>query len=248
MITLYGFGPGFGLPEQSPYVTKTEVQLKLAGLAYVKLRAMPNDSPKGQLPFIEDDGELVADSTFIRAHIERTYRLDLDEGLNPAERAAAWAIERMIENHFGFTVGYHRWLVPENFEKGPAHFVDAAPPTARAALRADLLARVTANMRGQGVARHTPEEVVQLGARSLSALSLFLGDKPCLMGSQPTGVDAAAFAMLAGLITPFFDGELRRRAEGFGNLETYVERMMVRFYPDHAWGADETMALEPEMA
>ena len=32
MITLYVFGPNFGLPETSPYVTKTEVQLKMAGL------------------------------------------------------------------------------------------------------------------------------------------------------------------------------------------------------------------------
>ena len=39
MITLFGFGAGFGLPEISPYVTKTEVQLKMAGLAYRKERA-----------------------------------------------------------------------------------------------------------------------------------------------------------------------------------------------------------------
>jgi len=70
MITLYGFGTGFGLPEISPFVTKTEVQLKMAGLPYRKERAMPPASPKGQLPFIDDGGEAVADSTFIRAHIE----------------------------------------------------------------------------------------------------------------------------------------------------------------------------------
>ena len=52
MITLYGFGAGFGLPEISPFVTKTEVQLKMAGLAYRKEKAMPPASPKGQLPFI----------------------------------------------------------------------------------------------------------------------------------------------------------------------------------------------------
>src|SRR6201996_7445407 len=115
MITLYGFGPGFGLPEISPYVTKTEVQLKMAGLAYVKVRAGPSDSPKDQLPFIGDDGERIADSTSIRAHIERKYRVDLDEGLTPDERAAAWAIERMMENHFGAAVIHQRWLVPANF-------------------------------------------------------------------------------------------------------------------------------------
>jgi len=99
MITLYGFGSGFGLPEISPFVTKTEVQLKMAGLAYRKERAMPPASPKGQLPFIDDDGEAIADSTFIRAHVERRYGFDFDAGLSLAERAQAWAFERMIEHH-----------------------------------------------------------------------------------------------------------------------------------------------------
>ena len=45
MITLYGFGPGFGLSEISPFVTKTEVQLKMAGLAYRKEKARPPASP-----------------------------------------------------------------------------------------------------------------------------------------------------------------------------------------------------------
>ena len=100
MIVLYGGGPNFGLPEISPYVTKTEVQLKMARLAYRKARANPKESPKGQVPFIDDDNERIADSTFIRAHIERKYRIDLDKGLDGRERAEAWAIERMVENHF----------------------------------------------------------------------------------------------------------------------------------------------------
>ena len=61
MITLFGGGPNFGLPETSPYVTKTEVQLKIAGLAYRKERATPQQSPKGQVPFIDDGGVLIAD-------------------------------------------------------------------------------------------------------------------------------------------------------------------------------------------
>ena len=34
MITLYTFGPAFGLPDASPFVIKAELLLKLAGLPY----------------------------------------------------------------------------------------------------------------------------------------------------------------------------------------------------------------------
>jgi glutathione S-transferase len=57
------------------------------------------------------------------------------------------------------------------------------------------------------------------------------------MGAQPCGVDATCFAMLAALLTPFFDSPLRRRALVHANLTAYVERMMARFFPEHAWAA-----------
>ena len=41
MITLYGFGPMFGLPDPSPFVLKTEIQLKLAELPFGKARCRP---------------------------------------------------------------------------------------------------------------------------------------------------------------------------------------------------------------
>jgi glutathione S-transferase len=235
MIILYGGGPNFGLPEISPFVTKAEVQLKMAGLAYRKERARPFESPKGQLPFIEDDSERIADSTFIRAHIERKYGIDLDEGLNSRERAEAWAIERMIENHFGFAIGYTRFFLPENFAKGPAHFVDYAPEDQRGALREQLLANVALNFRAVGILRHKAEEIEWLGARSLDALSNLLADKPYLMGDRATAVDAVGFGMLAGLLTPFFESNLRRRAMRYENLVAYVDRMMGAFYPEFDW-------------
>jgi glutathione S-transferase len=235
MIILYGGGPNFGLPEISPYVTKTEVQLKMAGLAYRKEQARPPESPKGQLPFIDDAGERIADSTFIRTHIERKYGVDLDEGLDSRERAEAWAIERMIENHFGFAIGYTRFFVPENFAKGPAHFVDYAPEDQRAALREELLANVGLTFRAVGILRHRADEIEWLGVRSLEALSKLLADKHYLMGSRVSSVDAIAFGALAALLTPFFDSNLRRRALRVGNIVRYVNRMMGEFYPEFEW-------------
>jgi glutathione S-transferase len=235
MITLYGAGPGFGLPEISPYVTKTEVQLKMAGLPYVKVRGAPDESPKGQLPFIDAGGVRIADSTFIRGYLERTYGLDFDEGLDPMQRATAWAIERMMENHFGWALARERWLDPANFAKGPAHFFDDAPPGAREKVLNEVKNRVFA----VGIGRHSDLEIVALGVRSLAAVAAILEDKPFLFGARPCGADATVFAMLAGLLTPYFDGELKRRAEGFGTLVAYVDRLMARFYPEFDWDLEE---------
>jgi glutathione S-transferase len=237
MITLYGCGPGFGLPEISPYVTKTEVQLKMAGLTYRKEAGRCEHSPKGQLPYIEDDGELISDSTFIRAHLEEKYAVDLDRRLDPAARAQAWAIERMIENHLGWCMVHSRWLLRANFEKGPAHFFDGAPAAMRDQLRRDVYRQVNANVRAVGIGRHTDDEIAALGEKSLDALAQLLGDKPFMMGDEPSAVDAVMFGMLAALLTPFFDSPLRRRAERFETLTAYAERMMARFYPDFAWGS-----------
>ena len=59
-----------------------------------------------------------------------------------------------------------------------------------------------------------------------------------------SGRMSAAFATLAQILTPWFDSPLRRRCEGFANLVAYVDRMMVRFFPDFAW----TAAVPPQMA
>ena len=242
MITLYGFGPGFGLPEISPFVTKTEVQLRMASLAYRKARAMPPSSPKGQLPFIDDDGQLVADSTFIRSHIERKYGFDFDAGLSRVARAQAWAFERMIEHHVYWALVGARWVDADNFAKGPAHFFDGAPQDRRERLREDAQFRVAENYLLSGLGRHTPDDDIDLALRSILALSVQLGDKPYLMGEAPCGVDATAFGALAGILTPFFTSNLRSRVEQFSNICAYVGRMMQRYYPEFAWAGEHEAA------
>lgn len=242
MITLYGVGEGFGLPEISPYVTKTEVQLKMAALPYRKLKGQREDSPKGQVPFIDAGGQRIADSTFIRGYLERTYGIDFDEGLTAAERGQAWAIERMCENHLGWVGSHARWLIADNFHKGPAHFFDGLPDGVREAVRRDVQEAVRANIFAVGIGRHSEPEIVALGMRSLAALSAILGDKRYLMGDRPCGADATVFGILAFILTPYFESELRRQAEQFETLTAYVDRMMAEFYPEFAWKAAATEA------
>ena len=48
MITLYTFGPYFGLPDGSPFVVKAMLLLKFAGLAYDEIRRIPLQGSQGQ--------------------------------------------------------------------------------------------------------------------------------------------------------------------------------------------------------
>jgi glutathione S-transferase len=227
MITLFGFGPAFGLPDPSPFVMKTEVQLKMADLPYKRERGGPAGAPKGKVPYIADEGRLFADSTFIRAHIERSYRFDFDAGLCTLERSLAWAMERMLEDHLYFALIHARWMDDANWAKGPIHFFDGAPQGAAAAARE----RVRTMLYGQGLGRHGEVEIAELAGRSLESLSVFLGDKPYLMGETPCGADASVFGMLSGILTPFFETRLREAALRHENLTAYVARMMQRYYP-----------------
>ena len=229
-ITLYGFGAKFDLPEASPFVMKTELQLKMAGLPYRSERASPREAPKGKLPFIRDGARVVGDSTLIRRHLEATRGIDLDAGLGAEERAAGWAIERMLEDHLYWAMLHLRWADDANFAKGPSQFFAGLGDEVRAAGRARMIAR----LEGHGLGRHGTEEVAALGARSLAALSAMLGDQPYLFGARISATDAIACAMVASVATPFFDGPLTWAARADARLMAYAARMMQRYYPDFA--------------
>src|SRR5215468_12141155 len=109
MITLEGFGPAFGLPDPSPFVTKAEMLLKMAGLPYTVDTSGFNKAPKGKLPYVIDNGEIIADSTFIRWHIEKKYGIDFDRGLSAEQRAIGWAFEKMAENQLYWAVVEESW-------------------------------------------------------------------------------------------------------------------------------------------
>ena len=231
MITLYTFGPAFGLPDPSPFVTKAEVLLKMSGIAYRTDTTGFRRAPKGKLPYIDDDGERIADSTFIRWHLENKYRIDFDKGLSAEQRAIAWAFEKMAEDNLYWALVDARWFDEGNFAKGPKNFFRQIPALVRPLMVAFIRRQLKRTLYGQGLGRHTGTEIVALGTRSIAAIADFLGSKPFFMGSEPSSVDATVFAFVAGTLCPHFDTQLRIAAERQDNLRRYVGRMTARYYP-----------------
>jgi glutathione S-transferase len=234
MITLFTFGPFFGLPDGSPFVTKTMLLLKIAGLEYRADRGGYRKAPKGKLPYIDDDGVIVADSTFIRAHIERKYSFDFDAGLTPEQKSIAWMAERTCEDHLYYAMLSLRWAERENFDKGPAQFFAAVPAPIRPIARRQIRGGIVKGLQFQGLGRHSRADIALLAGRDFRALAVLLGDKPYLMGENPCGADATIGAFVIGLLAPLFETPIRTALESHGNLVAYADRLKQKYFASQA--------------
>jgi len=234
VITLYCFGPFAGLPDASPFVLKTMVLLKLAGLDYREDRSGFSRAPKGKLPYIDDDGAIVADSTFIRWHIKKTKGVDFDAHLSPEQRAVAWAVEKMCEDHLYWFVVRSRWLDEGNFERGPAKFFEGVPALLRPFVSWLVRRKIAKTVYLQGAGRHSAEEAAQLGRKGVETLATLIGDKPYLFGETPCGADATLFGFVAGLLWSGYESPMREAAMAHPNLVAYRDRLMSKYFPSFA--------------
>ncbi len=234
MITLFTFGPAFGLPDPSPFVTKAHLLLRLAGLSYETNRKGYSKSPKGKLPFIADQGEIIGDSTFIRLHIERKYGFDFDAGLSEQRKAVVWALEKMCENHLYWAAVYERWMKPENFETITSRMLGSMPGPMRPVVKALVRRKIRKDLHCHGMGRHSEAEIVALAKRDIDATAAILGDSPWFGGDRPCGGDATLGAFAIAGSTPAFKTEIAGLIGGHANLMAYRERVMAAYFPELA--------------
>ena len=71
MTTLFGWGPMFDCPSPSPFVMKSDIQLQMLGVDFDRAIADLEAVSKHKAPYVEDDGQIIQDSNFIRAHFEK---------------------------------------------------------------------------------------------------------------------------------------------------------------------------------
>jgi glutathione S-transferase len=229
MITLYSSGPAFGLPDASPFATKTQLLLKIAGVPFTTALYDFKKAPKGKIPYIQDGDTLLGDSTFIRFHLEKKHNFDFEAGMSPAQKANAWAFEKLSDEVLYWALVYERWMIDANFDKGPRHFFDAAPAIIRPLIVGQVRKQVKNNLMSQGTGRHSYQEILLLTDKALRATSVELGDRLFFGGDEPRGVDATLGAMMMGLLCAHFDGPLRNLALKYPGLVAYEARIRARF-------------------
>ncbi len=231
MITLHSFGPGFGLPDPSPFCIKAELLLKISGLPYQRANGDLRRAPKRKLPLIVDDGVTIADSSFIRFHLESRHGIDFDAGLDAERRGTLWALEKMLEDQIYWIIVDERWMDDANFARGPANFFKPVPAPLRPLICAMIRRKVRRNLDGHGIGRHSPAEKMVLAARSLDAIVGILGNRDYLGGEAPAGADATLGAFMIAGLCPLFDSRFRELVEARPSLVAYATRIKERFFP-----------------
>jgi glutathione S-transferase len=231
MITLYTFGPAWGLPDPSPFVTKAAMLLRMAGLPFHTDTKGFRNAPRGKLPYIRDGDTVISDSTMIRLHIEQRHNIDFEKGLSPQERAVAWAVEKLCEDHLYWLMVHARWFEGGNFERGPARFFKAVPVPLRPVIKSMVRRKLWGALKGQGTGRYTEAERTLLADRAFASISAILGDRNYLMGGNICGADATVFAFVSGSLCPIFQTALCEKAQAYPNLVSYCERLSQEYFP-----------------
>ena len=233
MIKLFQFEPALSLPNASPFCMKLETYLRMTALPFeipcATLRHL-QQAPKGKMPYIEDQGKFVADSSFIIDYLKTTYGDPLDGWLDARQRAVALALQRLLEENLYWAVIYTRWVEPQGWELTRTAFFGKLPLPLKWVLPSLARRGIIKELHGQGMGRHSREEIMAIGKRDISALADFLSDKPYFMGEQPCSLDASAYAFLANLLWVPLESELKLHARKYPQLEAYCQRMRSHYY------------------
>ncbi len=221
----------WGLPSIGPFSLKLEAYLRIVDIPYTAVfDATPFKGPKRKLPWIEHEGKTIGDSGFIIEYLAQRFGCNPNAGLTAAERGIALSMRRLIEENLYWTMVFDRWMVDANWPLTQQTVLGMIPTPVRLVIAPIARRGVRRQLTGHGIGLHSPDEIHAIAAKDIGAIADFLGDKPYLMGTAPTEIDAVAYGMLANIMlvpiaSPTKDAALRRT-----NLVGYVARIRDRYF------------------
>ncbi len=242
MIILYTIPSLWELPSFSAPCMKLETWLRMAQLSYQKVTELGQvQPPKGKFPFIDYEGKLIGDSTLIIEMFKREKDIDLDQGLSPSERGSSLAFRRMLQTNTYWGIAQIRYRDESNWQSYRQVFANLLVPSGSKEqwepIVEGIRSKYLAYMDAQGIARHSEEEIFLIVSADFQALSDFLADKPFFMGTQPTTLDATAYAYIGNVIKPPFKSPIVDYVRRLENLCQHYERMTRAFFSEDLDGS-----------
>src|SRR5579863_8114159 len=217
MITLYSYPELFGVADNNGYGLKVFAFMRLAGVPFRHEHILDaSAAPRGQLPYIVDDGETLGDSETIIVHLTGKYRLPIDAALSARERDARHLVTRMLDDLY-WVMSYSRWKDERQWPAFRDAFIQQHPSLTEAAL---LKAREYNFQRYhfQGIGRYPPEAAYARGLADLKVLADIVPATGYVYGAKPTSIDAGIYGFIANIYFYDIDTPLKQFVTAQENL------------------------------
>src|SRR6266581_4871218 len=227
MITLFSYPELYGVADNNPYGLKVFAFLKLAGLAFRHEHIFDaKAAPRGQLPYIVDDGEHVGDSDTIIAHLVDKYRLPIDSALTETRRNTDLMIRRTLDDLY-WVMSYSRWRDPQFWPLFRDEMLRRHPALTESGMDAARNYNFK-RYHYQGIGRYEPGDVYARGIADLQALANVTPGHGFLFGAQPSSIDAAAYGFVANILYYAIDTPLKRFVESHAALVRHTDAVRSR--------------------
>jgi glutathione S-transferase len=198
MLTLYSYPPLFGVADNNGYGLKVFAFLKLAGVPFVHEHLFDaSAAPRGQLPYVVEDGETVGDSDTIIAHVTSKHGLTIDAALSPAQRRTNHLVTRMLDDLY-WVMSYSRWKDDRYYPQFRNAFMAQHPQLDAGGLdkARDYNAK---RYYYQGIGRYTPDQAYARGMADLEVLAEIVPAEGYVHGTAATSLDAGIYGFIANI-------------------------------------------------
>ncbi|TRY64217.1 hypothetical protein TCAL_14308 [Tigriopus californicus] len=188
--------------------------------------------PKGQIPYVELNGEQIPDSAIIIEKLTKYFNVSDNDGVGKEQLALAHSMTVMVENRTAIA-GFF-WRYGRNMKM----FVDALcleTYPAKSLKFWTFFQPMGTRFKTvcHGLGKHEDQEIAEFSFQDLKAISDALGEKHFFLGDTPKQVDCVLFGNLIQFIynpLPFPQKEFISKE--CKNLEPYVDRLRDQFFPD----------------
>lgn len=220
MLTLLTFAPAGGIACPSPFGLKAEALLAMSGLEYRAKPGLPMKSPTGKLPVLIDGDRTIPDSSLMQRYLETEKDVDFDGHLTDWQRAIAMAFRRTVEEHLYFALVHSRWIMASDTTRDL--FFGKAPWPVRTLVFPMLVRRIARDLKGQGLGRHSPDEIARFGVTDLAAIEMAM-EGPFFFGKRPCSLDASLYGSLENIVTVPVNSPLRTFCQGSDKIGAFLQ-------------------------